>query len=110
MPSPGQTPDQFPDRFPDQFPNQLPDYPITRLPDSRRASEIGRRARLELVFSYRRGRTLLSHAYAEPPFRVGALFEAGSMASMTLVYCAPGVFPGDRLEQRVRVERGARVW
>jgi urease accessory protein UreH len=83
--------------------------PMSPLPDARSAAEIGRRARLELVFAYRRGRTMLAHAYAEPPLRVGRLFEAGPAAHMILVCCGPGVFAGDRLEQHVRVERGARV-
>jgi urease accessory protein len=86
-----------------------PDYPITRSRDSRPASAIGRRARLELVFAYRRGRTVLTDAYAEPPFRVGRSLEAGPYAYVILAWCGPGVFGGDALEQRIRVERGARV-
>ena len=39
--------------------------------DRRGRPTVGRHARLELVFSMRRGRTVLAHAYAEPPFRVG---------------------------------------
>jgi urease accessory protein len=64
---------------------------------------------MELVFACRRGRTVLAHAYAEPPLRVGRLFDTGPIAQMILVCCGPGIFAGDRLEQRVRVERGARV-
>jgi urease accessory protein len=102
-----------------QLTNQLPDYPITRSPDgltriarlrdSRPPSAIGRRARLELVFGYRRGRTVLTHSYAEPPFRVGRTLEAGAYAYLILACSGPGVFGGDALEQRIRVERGARV-
>jgi urease accessory protein len=77
--------------------------------DSRPSREVGRRARLELVFSARRGRTILAHAYAEPPFRVGRPFEHPSGVDMILPWAAPGIFGGDALEQRVRVERGARV-
>jgi urease accessory protein UreH len=77
--------------------------------DSRSLSDIGRVARLDLVFAFRRGRTVLAHAYAEPPFRVGRLLDAGSIAHLILVCSGPGIFTGDRLEQRVRVERGARV-
>jgi RNA polymerase sigma factor (TIGR02999 family) len=40
---------------------------------------------------------------------MGRLLDAGSIASMILVCRSPGVFAGDRLEQRVRVERVARV-
>ena len=75
----------------------------------RHATEIGRRARLELVFAYRRGRTVLAHAYAEPPWRVGRLHDAGGIAHLILVCAGPGVFAGDHLEQHVRVESGARV-
>ena len=77
--------------------------------DSRAASDIGRTARLDLVFACRRGRTVLAHAYAEPPFRVGRLLHAGPVAHMILISSGPGIFTGDRLEQRVRVEAGARV-
>ena len=77
--------------------------------DSRAASEVGRVARLDLVFARRRGRTVLAHAYAEPPLRVGRLLDAGRVAHMILVFSGPGLFAGDRLQQRVRVERGARV-
>jgi urease accessory protein len=77
--------------------------------DARRAAQIGRRARLELLFAYRRGRTALVHAYAEPPFRVGRLLEAGPFVQLILASSGPGVFAGDVLEQRIRVERGARV-
>src|SRR5215210_6662233 len=77
--------------------------------DSRSPSDIGRVARLELVFACRRGRTVLAHAYAEPPFRVGRLLHAGPVAHLILICSGPGIFTGDRLEQRVRVEAGARV-
>jgi urease accessory protein len=91
-----------------RFGNRV-DYPITKLRDSRPASSIGRRARLELVFAYRRGRTVLAHAYAEPPFRVGRTLDAGAYAYVILAWSGPGVFGGDALEQRIRVEPGARV-
>jgi urease accessory protein len=77
--------------------------------DGRQAREVGRRARLELVFAVRRGRTILAHAYAEPPFRAGRPFDDPSGVRMILAWAAPGIFGGDALEQRVRVERGARV-
>jgi urease accessory protein len=82
-----------------------------RLPafDRRAASDVGRKARLELVFSLRRGRTVLTHGYAEPPFRVGAVFPDSHRARMMLAWSAPGVFGADCLEQHVRVERGASV-
>jgi urease accessory protein UreH len=77
--------------------------------DRREAGVIGRTARLELVFSLRRGRTVLTHAYAEPPFRIGRVFPDGASARMILAWSAPGVFGGDCLEQHLRVERGASV-
>jgi urease accessory protein UreH len=77
--------------------------------DHRDVCVVGRTARLELVFSLRRGRTVLAHAYAEPPFRIGRVFPDGASARMILAWSAPGVFGGDCLEQHVRVERGASV-
>jgi len=92
-----------------QFPIQLPDYPITRSPDSRAPAAIGRSARLELVFEARRRRTILAHAYAEPPFRVGRAFELGDAAYLIVVCSGPGIFAGDSLRQSIRVARGARA-
>jgi urease accessory protein len=77
--------------------------------DARDVARVGRHARLELAFGYRRGRTVLTRAYAEPPFRVGRCFENGRTASMIIVCAAPGVFPRDDLRQSVCVESGARV-
>jgi urease accessory protein UreH len=62
-----------------------------------------------MVFAYRRGRTVLADAYAEPPFRVGRTLDAGAYAYVILAWSGPGVFGGDQLEQRIRVQRGARV-
>jgi len=90
-------------------PNQLPDHPITRLPDSRGASEIGRRARLELVFEARGARTAIARAYAEPPFRIGRSFDVDGAAYVILVCSGPGVFAGDALDLSIRVRPGARV-
>ncbi len=90
-------------------PNQLPDYPITQFPDSRRASEIGRRARLELVFEARGGRTAVARAYAEPPFRIGRSFDVDGAAYVILVCSGPGVFAGDALDLSIRVGPGARA-
>lgn len=70
---------------------------------------MGRRARLELVFARREGRTVLVHAYAEPPFRVGRTFAEGDAAHLILASSAPGVFGGDELEQHITLEAGARV-
>jgi urease accessory protein len=82
---------------------------IAEAGDRRPASVVGRHARLALVFAYNKGRTALSHAYAEPPFRVGRCFPDGDGVHMILASSAPGVFGGDCLRQIVRVERGARV-
>jgi urease accessory protein len=77
--------------------------------DRRTVLDVGRAARLELVFSCRRGQTILSHAYAEPPFRTGQPFASSKGVGMILAWSAPGVFGGDRLEQRIRIERGSSV-
>jgi urease accessory protein UreH len=82
---------------------------MTRLPDSRPPEAIGREARLELSFERRRGRTVLAHAYAEPPFRVGRAFHIGDAAYMILVSTGAGIFAGDTLRQSIRVASGARV-
>jgi urease accessory protein UreH len=95
--------------MPPQSPNQLPNYPITQVPDSRPPQAIGREARLELVFERRRERTILAHAYAEPPFRVGRAFDLDGAAYLIIVCSGPGIFAGDTLRQSVRVGRGARV-
>jgi urease accessory protein UreH len=77
--------------------------------DRRHASSIGRHARLELRFESRHGRTLLAHAYAEPPFRVGRAFQEGAGLHIVLASSAPGVFGGDVLHQAIHLGPGARV-
>jgi urease accessory protein len=77
--------------------------------DRRDVGSVGRTARLELVFACRAGRTILSHAYAEPPFRVGRYFSEDTGVHMILAASAPGIFGGDDFEQHISVERGARV-
>jgi urease accessory protein len=77
--------------------------------DSRAPREIGRRARLELVFSARGGRTVLAHCYAEPPLRIGRCFPEGRGVHVILASSAPGLFGGDAIEQTVVVEEGAVV-
>jgi urease accessory protein len=77
--------------------------------DRRGIRAVGRKARLEIVFAVRRDRTVLTQAYAEPPFRIGRPFPDGQGLRLILAWSAPGIFGGDELDQRVRVERGARV-
>src|SRR5438105_3094473 len=80
-----------------------------RVRDRRVAADVGRHARLELAFACRDGRTIVTHAYAEPPLRIGRSFDLDGAAYMILVCSAPGVFAGDCLQQRVTVGAGARV-
>lgn len=91
---------------------RLPDS-ATRLPDSARdhrsASVVGRAARLELVFERRGARTVVAHAYAEPPFRIGRTFDLDGAAYVIIVCSGPGIFAGDTLRQSIHVGRGARV-
>jgi urease accessory protein UreH len=82
---------------------------VTALDTDRELCEVGRRARLELTFSVRQGRTVLAHAYAEPPFRVGRGFPDGHGLHLIVAWSAPGVFGGDSLHQTITVEGGARV-
>jgi urease accessory protein len=83
--------------------------PLVEGRDRRPASRVGRHAKLELVFAYRNGRTVLAESYAEPPLRVGRCFPEGEGLHVILASSAPGVFGGDSFEQSFRVERGARV-
>ena len=77
--------------------------------DDRSAHVVGRRARLELAFERRGGRTVLAHAYVEPPFRIGRTFDLDGAAYAILVCAGPGVFGGDDLAQSIHVGPGARV-
>ena len=77
--------------------------------DHRAVGAVGRHARLELTFGVRAGRTVLEHAYAEPPFRAGHCFAEEAGAHLILAWVSPGVFGGDCLEQHVRVRSGAHV-
>jgi urease accessory protein len=70
---------------------------------------VGRHARLELAFERRRGRTVLAHSYAEPPFRVARTFDLEGAAYAILVCAGPGVFGGDALTASIHVGGGARV-
>lgn len=82
---------------------------VERSIDRRDVRSVGRKARLELVFTRRGSHTCLSHAYAEPPFRVGRCFSDGSGVHLILAWSAPGIFGGDDLEQHISVEKGACV-
>jgi len=77
--------------------------------DERSLWVVGRHARLDLTFLYRKGRTVLAEAYAEPPFRIGRWFAEGDGLHMILTSSAPGAFGQDRWHQTVRVGCGARV-
>src|SRR3954468_16157993 len=77
--------------------------------DDRETRQVGRTARLELVFAVRGGRTVLAHAYAEPPFRAGRCFADGDGLHMILASSAPGIFGGDTLSQTIILEPGASV-
>jgi len=96
-------------RIEEQLRNQLPDYQITQLRDSRAASTIGRRARLELVFERRGADTVLAHGYAEPPLRIGRVLSLDGAAYAILVCTGPGILAGDTLQYTIRVGVGAQV-
>jgi urease accessory protein UreH len=82
---------------------------MTAVVDRREPRRIGRDARLELVFALRAGRTVLTHSYAEPPFRAGRCFSEADGLHMILASSAPGIFGGDTMSQTIVVECGARV-
>jgi len=69
--------------------------------DIRRPAEVGRSARLELVFGARGGKTVLVSSYAEPPLRVGRCFDEGRGLRLIVASSAPGIFGGDVIRQRV---------
>lgn len=77
--------------------------------DARTADDVGRRAALDIHFALRRGRTVITHAYAEPPYRVAPPFDRDGELHLIMTMSAPGVFAGDDLCQRIRVGPGARV-
>jgi urease accessory protein len=87
---------------------RVPRAPVSHR-DERSLSVVGRHARLDLTFLYRKGRTVLAEAYAEPPLRVGRWFAEGDGLHMILTSSAPGAFGHDRLQQSVRIGCGARV-
>ena len=82
--------------------------PLTEA-DTRLAADVGRRARLVLVFERRGAQTVLSHGYAEPPLRVGRPLQEAAGLHVILASAAPGIFGGDRFDLQVHVGRGARV-
>jgi urease accessory protein len=82
---------------------------LTGVIDCRPPRAVGRQARLDLEFQRRAGRTVLVHAYAEPPLRAGRCFEDGDGVHLIMASSAPGIFGGDLFEQRVRVGAGCRV-
>src|ERR1051326_6535229 len=72
--------------------------------------DVGRRARMELIFAQQRGQTVLRYAYCEVPFKVTRLLNwTHGAAHLILMHSTAGVFGGDELECCLRVESGARV-
>ena len=74
-------------------------------------TEVGRCGRLDLVFAFRGGQTVLSDSYCEVPFKITRVLQTARAATahLILMQCTPGLFGGDTVEFNVRVERGARV-
>src|SRR5215470_11337785 len=72
--------------------------------------DVGRRARMDLIFAQQDGQTVLRHAYCEVPFKVTRVLNWSQPAAhLMLMHSTAGVFGGDELECSVRVESGARV-
>jgi urease accessory protein len=82
---------------------------MTPVADRRETRQVGQCGRLEVVFARRRERTVMVHAYAEPPFRTPRCFDEHGALHMIMASSAPGIFGGDDLEQTVIVEAGAEV-
>ena len=75
----------------------------------RTTHEVGRKARLELVFGFKNGKTVLTHGYAEPPLRIGQCLEGQRGLHLIMASSAPGIFGADEFECNVRLETGAVV-
>ncbi|MEQ1913412.1 MAG: urease accessory protein UreD [Vicinamibacterales bacterium] len=82
---------------------------MTTSTDVRATHDVGRKARLELVFGCRNGKTVLTHGYAEPPLRIGHCFESDRGLHLIMASSAPGIFGGDEFESVIRLEAGAVV-
>ena len=82
---------------------------MTASTDVRSTCEVGRKARLELVFGCTDGKTVLTHGYAEPPLRIGRCLDGQRGLHLIMASSAPGIFGGDEYEQTIRVEAGAVV-
>ena len=82
---------------------------MTASTDVRTTHEVGRKARLELVFGCRNGKTVLTHGYAEPPLRVGHCLDVPGGLHLIMASSSPGIFGGDGFESTIRVEAGAVV-
>ncbi len=74
-------------------------------------SEVGRRGRLHLIFSSRRGRTVIRDAYCEIPFKITRLHDShlSKIAHLILMQSTAGLFGGDTTECTIHVESGARI-
>ena len=73
-------------------------------------AEVGRRARMDLIFAKQDAQTVLRHAYCEVPFKVTRVLNwRHPVAHLVLMHSTAGLFGGDELECAIRVERGARV-
>src|SRR6266699_3634657 len=74
-------------------------------------SEVGRRGSLHLIFSSRRGRTIIRDAYCEIPFKITRLHDShlSRIAHLILMQSTAGLFGGDTTECTIHVESGARI-
>jgi urease accessory protein len=73
--------------------------------------EVGRRGRLDLIFSSVRGRTVIRDAYCEIPFKITRLHDShpSKIAHLILMQSTAGLFGGDSTECTIHVESGARI-
>ncbi len=74
-------------------------------------NEVGRMGELNLVFSEKRGKTILEDAYCEIPFKITSLAytPASHLAQLILMTPTAGLFGGDRLNLNLHVKSGAAV-
>ena len=72
---------------------------------------VKRPATLDMVFSYKKGKTILSHVYCESPFKITRLYypEHSSLPQLILMNNSPGLLAGDCWKLRITVEAGAKI-
>ena len=73
-------------------------------------AEVGRRARMDLVFEKQNSRSILSHAYCEVPFKITRVLNSPQTgAHLILMHSTAGIFGGDELDCSIRLRSGTNI-